>query len=45
MKHIKTLTTRDLKESMKKAVVVNARHLASQLAKHLVQLVIRVVKR
>ena len=37
MKHIKTLSTRDLKKSMKRAAVVNARHLVSQLAKHPVQ--------
>lgn len=45
MKHIKTLSTRDLKKTVKKAVAVNARHLASQLAKHPAQLVIRVANR
>ncbi len=34
MKHIKTLTTRDYKESVKKVAAESARHLASLHARH-----------
>lgn len=44
MKHVKTLSTRTLKETMKKVVVENVRHHASQHVRHLVQLEIRAVK-
>lgn len=37
MKHIKTLTNKTLQNTVKKVDVVNARHLASQHVKHLVQ--------
>ena len=37
MKHIKTLNTRDYKESMKKADVASARHHVSQHVRHPVQ--------
>lgn len=44
MKHIKTLTGKTLKETMKKVVVVNARHHVSQLVRHHVQLETRLAK-
>ena len=34
MEHIKTLNTKSLQNTVKKVDAVNARHLASQLAKH-----------
>ena len=37
MKHIKTLTGKTLKETLKKGGCGVARHLASQPARHLVQ--------
>ena len=37
MKRIKTLTTKNLKDTMKKADAVSARHLVSLLVKHLAQ--------
>ena len=43
MKHVKTLNTRKLQNTVKKADVASARHHASQLARHLVQLETRLV--
>ena len=44
MKHVKTLNTKMITEHSKKKVdVVSARHHASQLARHLVQLETRLV--
>ncbi len=37
MKRIKTLTTKNLKETLKKGGLRNVRHPASQLVKHPVQ--------
>lgn len=37
MKRIKTLTTKNLKETLKKVDAENVRHPASQLVKHPVQ--------
>ena len=44
MKHVKTLNTKRLQTTVKKVVVENVRHLVSQLAKHLVQLEIKVAR-
>ena len=43
MKHIKTLNTQTLNHTVKKADAASARHHASQLARHLVQLETRLV--
>lgn len=45
MKHIKTLNTQTLNNTMKKADVENARHLASQHARHHAQLETRLANR
>ena len=44
VKHIKTISNRVLKDTMKHGGCVNVRHLASQLVRHLAQLVTRAVR-
>lgn len=45
MKHIKTLNTQTLNNTMKKADVENARHLVSQHVRHLAQLEIKLANK
>ena len=44
VKHIKTISNRVLKETMKNGGCGECRHLVSQLVRHLAQLVIRAVR-